>query len=196
MDKRDLREFAEVMARVGETYGRDISAGVISVYFSALEQYSLADIRAALTAHARDPEEGRFMPLPAHLIGKLQAKDGRPTAEEAWAMCPRSEYESVVWTDEMAQAYGIAAPLLEHGDQVAARKAFIDRYESLVQKARAAGTPVKVSPSFGWDAAGRDAAVQKAVNAGLLTQERAATWLAIDHSAPPAIVYDAVKRLQ
>ena len=177
MDSNDYAKLAELISRTAEMYGRPLTAGAIEMYCSALRQYGLAEIRAALDAHAKDPEGGRFMPLPAHLIGHLQVKDGRPTGEEAWAMCPRSEHESVVWTEEMAAAYGIAAPLLEHGDQVAARKAFLDRYEGLVTKARAAGVPVKVTPSFGWDAAGREAAIAKAVERGLLTVEKASKWV-------------------
>ena len=109
-------------------------------------------------------------------------------------MCPRSEYDSVVWTDEMAGAYGIAAALLEHGDQVAARKAFLDRYEALVAKARAAGTPMRVSPSFGFDVGGREAAVQKAVDAGLLPVDRAQKFLPAPINGTPAITVD-LKRL-
>jgi len=200
MDSNDYAKLAELISRTAEMYGRPLTAGAIEMYCSALRQYGLAEVRAALDAHAKDPEGGRFMPLPAHLIGHLQANDGRPSADEAWSMCPRSEYESVVWTEEMAQAYGLAAPLLEHGDQVAARKAFIDRYESLVAKSRAAGVPVKVTPSFGWDAAGREAAVLRAVERGLIAGAQVAHYLRIaapvDEGARPALPMPELKRLQ
>jgi hypothetical protein len=135
------------------------------------------------------------MPMPAHLIGKRQATDGRPTADEAWAMCPRSEDESLFWTEEMAQAYGVAAPLLQHGDQVAARKAFIDRYESLVATARAAGVPRKVTPSFGFDRNGREAAVHRAVERGLIPAARAQVYLPALETDAPSLGYEP-KRLQ
>lgn len=197
MDKREMVELAEMLNSVSALYGKDLKPEVLAIYCAALQQYRIEDIRAALDAHAKDPEGGRFMPLPAHLIGHLQANDGRPSADEAWSMCPRSEYESVVWTEEMAQAYGLAAPLLEHGDQVAARKAFIDRYESLVAKSRAAGVPVKVTPSFGWDAAGREAAVLRAVERGLLTAEKASKWVEWNGLRDaPALPMPELKRLQ
>lgn len=39
--------------------------------------------------------------------------DGRPGPEEAWAMIPKSEFSSVVWTAEMAEAFGISYKLIE-----------------------------------------------------------------------------------
>jgi len=195
MDKRDFGRLAELIAKTAEMYGRKMSESALEMYCAAMRQYEVDEVRAALDAHMRDQDTGRFMPLPAHLIGHLQAKDGRPTADEAWAMCPRSEYESVVWTEEMAQAFGVASALLEHGDQVAARKAFIDRYEGLVASARAAGLPVKVTPSFGFDVAGRESAVRRAVERGLLPADKAQVYLPAPERPAPSLGYEP-KRLQ
>src|SRR5262245_18509616 len=65
--------------------------------------------------------------------------DGRPLVEEAFAMLPRTEAESVVWTEEMRQAFGSARALFAARDHVAARMAFKERYVQLVQRARDQG---------------------------------------------------------
>ena len=95
--------------------------------------------------------------------------DGRPGAEEAWAMMPFDEAQSVVWSDEMAQAFGICGPLLDRGDKVAARMAFKEAYAGLVARSRDAGVPVRWTPSLGHDAAGRAAVINRAVEAGRLS---------------------------
>jgi hypothetical protein len=45
--------------------------------------------------------------------------DGRPGAEEAWAMVPKDEEESAVITGEMRFAMGVALRLLADGDAIA-----------------------------------------------------------------------------
>lgn len=174
MQSSDRAQFIKVLSACLDTYGRERSDTVMALWWRLLEPYPLADVVNAMAAHMR---ASRFAPVPAEIIAAVTPHDGRPEPDEAWAMCPRSEYDSVFWTDEMAAAYGIAAPLLQHGDQVAARRAFLDRYGALVAKARAAGTPMKVTPSFGFDVAGREAAVQKAVERGLLPVAKAHLYL-------------------
>jgi hypothetical protein len=111
--------------------------------------------------------------------------DGRPGPEEAWAMISHAladERISVVWSDEMALASGPARAIID--DPVAARMAFIERYRSLVQKARDKGEPVKWTPSLGWDAAGREGPLLEAVRLGRLGAQHAAGLL--PHRERPA----------
>lgn len=97
--------------------------------------------------------------------------DGRPGVEEAWAMIPRDESASVVWTEEMAQAYGVARHLLD--DPVAARMAFKESYLRLVAAARDRGEPAKWTPSLGHSKAEREAALLEAVERGRIAIEYA-----------------------
>lgn len=191
MQSNDRAQFIKVLVACLDTYGRERSDTVMALWWKLLQPYPADQVEEALANHMRT---SRFAPVPADIIGRLQAKDGRPTGEEAWAMIPRSEYDSVFWTEEMAGAFGIASALLEHGDQVAARKAFLDRYESLVAAARAKGEPMKVTPSFGFDVAGRQAAVQRAIDCGLLPQAKA--HLYIEHKGEALALTHAVKTLQ
>ena len=92
-------------------------------------------------------------------------------------MIPKSESASVVWTREMAESFGIALPLIEDGDHVAARMAFIESYKSKCADARNNGIPVKWEPSLGHDRNGREHVLLAAVQKGLLTQDHAAKLL-------------------
>ena len=103
--------------------------------------------------------------------------DGRPGANEAWAMIPKDESGTVVWTREMAESFGIAYPLIIDGDHVAARMAFIEAYKTRCTEARNNGTPVKWEPSLGHDRNGREHVLLAAVEKGLLAQEHVARLL-------------------
>lgn len=174
MKLSDYDRFVDILSGVFEVYGKERSDTAVALWWKVVEGFSLPAVENALAEHVRT---SRFAPTPADVVGLLQARDGRPTADEAWAMIPRTEHESVGWTDEMAAAYGVASPLLGLGDQVAARRAFIDKYTFEVNEARRKGRAPKVWFSWGWDAAGRQSAVDRAVNAGFLTEERAVAFL-------------------
>jgi hypothetical protein len=182
MDRSDLKKFTDILNASLDVYGKERSDTAAALWWKLLVPFSLDDVEAALADHLRS---NRFAPTPADIITALSSRDGRPTADEAWAMMPRSEQESVCWTDEMARAFGVASPLLEAGDQVAARRAFIDRYEFEVSAARRAGTPVKAWMSWGFDSTGRAPALAKAVELGLMKPAIAQKFLP---QLPPAEV--------
>lgn len=193
MREHDYERFAKVVNAVMDVYGRERSGVALALWFKALQPFTLEQVEAGLSEHMR---VSRFAPTPADVIAAITALDGRPTADEAWAMIPRSESESVFWTEEMAQAYGVASSLLSYGDQVGARRAFIDAYQSAVSKARAAGKPLKAWPSWGQDASGRQAALTQAVERGLLTREKAAQYVPLlPNGTVPELVLETAKRL-
>src|SRR5688572_5877701 len=117
MLESEFREFASLLddtAALLQRPGQGPLTGTArAMYFRSLVRYPLAAVRAALDAHIRDPQRGRFFPVPADLVAQLDglaAADGRPGPEEAWAIALRSrdEGDTVVWTAEMAQAVAIA----------------------------------------------------------------------------------------
>ena len=121
---------------------------------------------------------GALVKCRRELKGKLRISDvidrlddGRPGANEAWAMIPKDESGSVVWTREMAESFGVAIHLIEDGDQVAARMAFIETYKSKCADARNNGVPVKWEPSLGHDRNGREHVLLAAVEKGLLAAD-------------------------
>ena len=103
--------------------------------------------------------------------------DGRPGPEEAWAMIPKSEFSSVVWTAEMAEAFGICYKLIEEGDTVQARMAFIEAYKDRVSRARDEGVKVQWTPSLGHDPQSREHVLMEAVEKGRLTAKHVAQLL-------------------
>jgi hypothetical protein len=83
-------------------------------------------------------------------------------------MAPRDEYQTVVWTDEMAEAWGAARPLLA-SDEIAARMTFREVYTKLVIAARREHRPPRWWPSLGHDVLGRDGPLREAVAKKRLT---------------------------
>lgn len=100
------------------------------------------------------------------------APGGHPTANEAWGLvlASRDESDTVVWTEQIAEAAGIAQPVLDAGDEVGARMAFRDAYDRILRERT---EKPRWFPSIGSDQGRRTAALDKAVRAGLLTQSHA-----------------------
>lgn len=172
MREADFPEFASLMDDVAALMGRQpMSTKQSAMMFRALVRYPLADVRNALDAHMRDPQRGRFYPLPADLIAKIEeAGDTHPGSDEAWAISVRArdEADTVVWTEQMAQAWGLCKPVMDMNDEVGARMAFRQAYDRLVADARKANKPAVWTISEGFDKERRIAAVQQAESAGLL----------------------------
>jgi hypothetical protein len=176
MKQNDFDQFGQMLDAVCSLLSRGAyqpSAANTAMWFRALARFDLADVRAAFDAHVADAQRGRFVPVPADLIAQLQgaaADDGRPGAEEAWALAltGADERTTVVWPQEVAQAWAICRPVWAIGDEVGARMAFREAYTRLVGEARAAGTPAQWQASLGHDPAQRAEALEHAAARGLL----------------------------
>lgn len=158
---------AEIQA-TAELCGQPLSKIALAVMVMDLDGYPPQQVSGALRRCRRE-HRGRL--TVEAIVSRLD--DGRPGAEEAWSMIPHSEAGSVVWTDEMATAFGAASPLLALGDHIAARMAFREVYQAAVSRARDARTPPVWRPSLGWDVAGRETALREAVEKGRLGIEHA-----------------------
>lgn len=170
--------FGKLLAAVMSVYSKPITTAQVDVYFNALGLYDLEAVRDALNRHVQDPEGGQFAPKPADIIRQIQgskADDGRPGKDEAWAIAMRctDESDTVLVTSEILGALFVAQPLLDVRDKVAARMAFIESYERLVEIARQQGQPTKWTISLGDDKQRRVAAVEDGVRRGRLTQKQA-----------------------
>lgn len=93
-------------------------------------------------------------------------------------MTTSDEFETVVLTDEIQLALAAAKPVLDAGDKVGARMAFISAYERFVGQAREDAKPVNWHVSVGFDANRRIQAVTKAVEMQRIPQERGRLYLA------------------
>ena len=158
----------KAVAVTAELCGRTFSEAAAAVFVSDLEAYPDAQVLKALT---RCRKEVRGMLTVQDVVSRLD--DGRPGVEEAWAMLPHAESQSAVWTDEMAEAFGVAGPLINAGAMVEARMAFKEAYHRLVCQARDAGRAVEWRVTLGHDLSGREGPLLAAVAVGRLTLDRA-----------------------
>jgi hypothetical protein len=162
MDANDKKQFLQMLTKAMGAYGKPLpDAGIIGAWVDVLTPYPLQVIGMAFAAYC--DENGEFAPVPAGIAKRCKVMDGRPGPEEAWAMLPTDESQSTAWTDEMAQAWGIALPLIEDGDRIAARMAFKETYAKLVTAARDQKQPIRWSMSFGDDKNSRQTALADAV---------------------------------
>jgi hypothetical protein len=161
------RNLLEALQATAEIYGRQLTETAASFLLADLGRFSSQEIMKALS---RCRQELKFFPTVADIIARID--DGRPGPEEAWAMVPKDESGSVVWTDEMSGAFSVARTLID-SDPIAARQAFKESYTRLVAEARAQGIPARWSPSLGFEKHSRDAALIEAVNKRRMSIEHA-----------------------
>lgn len=167
-----MKKLLENLAATAELMGQQISPPALAVMAKDLSVYPQDVVIEALGMLRR---ESKFKMTLAAVIEKVEQlqPDGRPGADEAWAMIPHDEQASVVMTEEMAEALGIARPLLDEGDKIAARMAFKEAYARIVNANKTAGIKPKWFPSLGADKAGRDLVIAEAVRLGRLSANHA-----------------------
>ncbi|KPA87049.1 hypothetical protein PF66_06394 [Pseudomonas asplenii] len=165
-----------------ETMGQQLSQPAALMMVEDLCQHTEQALVAALRACRI--EGGRL--TTALILKHAQAADGRPGKDEAWAiaMTTHDEFETVVLTDEIQLALAAAKPVLDAGDKVGARMAFISAYERFVTQARADAKPVGWHVSVGFDANRRVQAITRAVQMQRIPQEHGQKYLADLNIAP------------
>ena len=150
-----------------ELCGTTLSAPAKAQVVDDLEKYPDEILSVALD-RCRNEVKGRLSPKDIH--DRILSMDGRPGADEAWALMPRSEDDSVCWTWDMVVAF---ADVRTMTDRVAARRSFIDKYTRIVEEARREGDPVRWMVSQGHDPSGREGCVRVALERGLITGQTA-----------------------
>lgn len=157
MQKSDFQAFSSMLDSVCRLLSRGNyvpDAHNTALFFRALQSFDITTVRAAFDAHVSDPIRGRFPPVPADLLAQIEgaaAADGRPGEEEAWslALMSRDEAATVIWTQEVAEAFGEVRGVLSTGDKIGARMAFKEVYAKLVAQARGAHRPLVWQASIG-----------------------------------------------
>lgn len=184
MKSSDKARFGQILKSVFSIYEKDFQPHILDIWAAALDGFDIEDINRAFQMHVKGGE-GKFAPKPAHILEHLNTMhpDGRPSPDEAWSMIPRSEDDSVVMTEEMAEALRYAQPLLDCNDQIAARRAFIDAYSRITKQNNLRGIGPKWFPSLGMNPEGRSAAIAEAVRIGRLEVNHAIKLSAPDQTA-------------
>jgi hypothetical protein len=143
-----------------EMTGTSLSEPAIRGYSIELSAYPENQVLKAL---ARCRRELKFKLTLADIIERLEGSDGRPNADEAFAIAIQMQDENatVVTNDEISQAWALAKLIMP--DRTGARMAFRSKYESITQEAREAGKPVAWYASLGMDSGGREAPIRAGI---------------------------------
>jgi len=108
MEKPDIPHFMKLIARVGEIYGKPISASLAELYWQSLECFEFEDVKKSLEAHVHNPDCGQFFPKPADIIRFIEGS-GETKALTAWAMVEKAihqvgRYQSIAFDDPLIHA--------------------------------------------------------------------------------------------
>ncbi|WP_445572107.1 hypothetical protein [Pseudomonas sp. E102] len=179
----ETAELSMAICATAETLGQTLSAPAAKLMAEDLAEHPMDVIANALWACRREVTGKLTL---AAILQRVQAADGRPGKDEAWAiaMTTNDEFETVVLTDEIQLALAAAKPVLDAGDKIGARMAFISAYERFVGQARDEARPVNWHVSVGFDANRRIQAVTKAMELKRIPKEHAQKYLA-DMSVVP-----------
>lgn len=172
-----IAELAGAICATAEAMGQTISASGAQLIAEDLSAHEPQVIIGALRACRREPAGRLSLGM---VLKHIHAADGRPGKDEAWsiALSASDEYETVVLTTEIRQAMIASNPILEAGDKIGARMAFMSAYERLVSFARAEDQPAKWEVSLGFDPGRRVTAIETAVRAQLISHDAGTKYLA------------------
>lgn len=181
LSTENLHQLVKLLVATAEVIGDEVRPVAAALMAEDLSVYPMGALETAL-AQCRRELKGRLSL--AAIIERID--DGHPTPNEAWAtaILAADERNTVVWTGQMQAAWAVAQSLMNIGDKIAARQAFLEAYARLVKEARAAHQPAAYDASIGFDVAGRDAALRQAVARGQLTHEAVQSHLKIEGPEP------------
>lgn len=169
MNRDEKEKLIVSLMATAEVMGSEIKPNVALVMVDDLSGYQLADVLQALTRVRREHTGKLTLKV---ILEILAPAGGWISANEAWAIAlpAADEAATVVWTQEMAKAWAVSKPILDAGDKIGARMAFIPAYDRFVDQAKRESRTPHYEISAGWDANLRELAVQNAVTAGLLPE--------------------------
>jgi hypothetical protein len=103
MDDTSKKEFAEMMIGLGEIYDKKISTALISIYWDALKEYSLDDVKKAVN-NIVSTHKYSTLPKPAHFIEFINPPveaemKAELMTEEFYERFAESGYHSFEWQD-------------------------------------------------------------------------------------------------
>ncbi|MHB0774283.1 hypothetical protein [Halomonas sp. WWR20] len=183
LTKQDAEQLLEQLYATAELLGSEIKPGAASLMIRDLRNHSAQEVKKAL-ARCRSELTDRL--TLAAILERIPSANAFLSPNEAWALALTSldEYETVVWTKETAEAMGIAQPILDLGDKVGARMAFISAYERKVEEVKTEQRQPEWQVSLGYSPERRQEAIQQAVSKGLLPAPK------VEHLLPAPVGFD------
>lgn len=167
LTKTDAEQLLEQLYATAEVLGSEIKPAAASLMVRDLRDYNRPEIEQALS-RCRSEINGRL--TLASILERMPSANAYLTANEAWSVVLESQDEqaTILWTDEIAHAAGVARPILDNGDKVGARMAFIAAYDREVAAAKSDGRAPRWWPSLGESKEQRRQAIQDGIAKGLL----------------------------
>ncbi len=167
LDTNDTDWLVEELGATMELSGQQVRPAALMLLVEDLAHIDKPLLRLAL---ARIRAEHRGPILTGTVLQYVDHAMGRMLPAEAYALALTSadQGSTIVWTDEIAQAWAAAAPVLNAGDKFGARQAFIEAYGRIVGEARVLRRRPQVQISMGHDPVGRTRAVSEAIASGRL----------------------------
>lgn len=193
----DKPAFAAIMLKTWRFYGKTADPETAADWYDILESYPLDAVASAFRRHLTDTERGQYLPKPADVIRFLdgaQADDGRPGGDEAWGMLlrlVRDERETGVLSDEIREAWSACGPILDAGDEIGARRCFLEVYSRMVTESRRSRKFARWTVTLGVDPTLRLKRLKEAVEARRIDSEHARSLL----PGPSAVSLDQVAGL-
>lgn len=180
LTKIDAEQLLEQLYATAEVLGSEIKPAAATLMIRDLRQYPRCEIEQSL-ARCRSEITGRL--TLAAILERMPSADAFLSANEAWALALSGEddMDTIVWTEEVAAAMGVARPVLDIGDKVGARMAFIGAYDREVAKAKAEGRKPKWQVSLGYSPERRQDAISEAIKLGRLEAPKVEHLLPAPH---------------
>lgn len=105
MVEGEKKRFYTTLIGVADYYGKELSKGVLVVYWEGLREYDLEAVEKALWAHAKNPDTGQWMPKVADVAKMLEGRTSDQAAV-AWSKVDRAvrqvgSYADVVFDDAL-----------------------------------------------------------------------------------------------
>lgn len=133
MVETDKPEFFMLLKLACKTInGKKPDGELLGVWWSKFEGFKIEDLR---NAFSKVTDEDMHRLTPAKLLKHLPSKFGHPGAEEAFSHLLATIDGCGYLSDEMRASWGVCSDHLNRNDRVAARMAFREKYEALVNLA-------------------------------------------------------------
>jgi len=84
MNSNDKKRFVTLLSGISDYYGKELSNGVIALYWQGLQQYDVEAVEKALWDHTQNPDNGQFMPKIADITRAMQGRT-QDQAAVAWS---------------------------------------------------------------------------------------------------------------
>lgn len=114
MRPNEQLQFSRMLSDAMSLWKQDLSEFALSVWWQACEKYELQQVSRALSAHAMDPDAGRFAPKPADIVRQLEGTR-TDQAAMAWAKVYEAAKSIGAYTDVIFDDAAIHAAIQDMG---------------------------------------------------------------------------------